>query len=102
MKIGFYSSTSAWITGMALHIANPESRYYNVGIVGQVLEADRIVADLHRLNETIRKIPIVGGSGEMFLLDGEKFAMLKDFLKKHGRVVEETDTRIVVEEVAEG
>jgi len=99
MRIGFFAETKAWITGKALHLCNPGSIYDERSHShGQVLIAERIVADLDQLNDALKRIPVVGASSDEFLLSKDDFRRLKDFLKRHGRVVEESETRIVVEE----
>jgi len=98
MRIGFFAETRAWITGKALHLCNPGSIYDERSYShGQVLIAERIVADLDQLNETIKRIPVIGGNSCELELTKDDFKRLKDVLKRYGKVVEESETRIVVE-----
>jgi len=97
MKLAFFCDTSSWTTGKALAISN--GVYYDEEALDhQVIEAERIKADLDELNEIIREIPIVGGNSEDETLNEEDFANLKDYLKRNGQVVHERETEIIVED----
>jgi len=99
MRIGFSVLTRSWIIGKALHLANPNSIYdERSSPFGQVLIADRIVADLRQLNDIIGRIPLIGGNSAEFLLTKEDFERLKEFLKKHGEIEKETETLIIIRE----
>jgi len=100
MKLVFFCDTGSWTTGKALAISNG-TYYDDEAFDHQVIEAERIRADLDRLNEIIKEIPLVGGNSEDYMLDEEEFAKLKDYLRKNGQVVHENETEIVVEDNGE-
>ena len=98
MKFKFDCGTGTWLEGKALAVINPKARYTEPNSSYQIVEAQKVEADMEKMNEAMKEISLIGGSSDEYLFDQDKFDRLKDYLRDRGEVVEESNSKIVVEE----
>lgn len=105
VKMTFGVDTTSWLIWKAVCETNDNvvGEKYKFG---QALRGDRVVFDLEEINNEMRNETVVdevdkgvvkGKSAKDFVLSKEDFSELKDKVKEAGKVVEETEKRLVLE-----